>query len=84
MSLASVIRDGGVRSRKFWLAVGTQVGIVGCALLAAKYAALSPLYDTMVGGLIGVFALYSGANIGAKHVLKKGAAVTEPEQSPSA
>jgi hypothetical protein len=69
--MTAALRDGGARSRKLWYAVGTSVGIIACAGLCAYVPALIPLFDTMVGGLIGVFALYAGANVGAKHVLKK-------------
>jgi hypothetical protein len=76
----------GYRSRKLWFAIGTSLGIFAAALLASKLPAIAPLYDTMVGGLIGVQALYSGANVGAKVVMRKGQ-VKEPvmlvEQSPS-
>lgn len=72
-----LIRDGGVRSRKLWLAAGTSAGIVLVAVLCACLPPLIPLYDTAVGGLIGVFALYSGANIGAKHVLKNASPAVE-------
>lgn len=65
------LKDGGARSRKLWLAAGTSLGIVGVALLAARIPALVPLFDTLVGGLLGVLALYLGGNVAAKQVLKK-------------
>jgi hypothetical protein len=79
----SILNDGGARSRKFLLSIGTSVGIILAGVLCAIVPGMLPLFDTIVGGLIGVLALYSGANLGAKHVLKK-AAGAQPEASPPA
>lgn len=62
--------DGGVKSRKLWLSILTSASIVGVAVLSAWLPPLIPMYDTVVGGLISVLALYLGGNVGAKYVLR--------------
>jgi len=64
------LRDGGARSRKLAFSVVTSILVFAGALLAAKSDALAPLYQTMVGGLLGTLGLYCGANVGAKVALK--------------
>jgi len=62
--------DGGIKSRKLWLSLLTSLSIVGTAVLSAYLPPLVPMYDTIVGGLISVLALYLGGNVGAKYVLR--------------
>ncbi len=77
----SILKDGGVKSRKLWLAVGTSVAIVISGVVAAKFPTIGPLYDTMVGGLLGVLALYLSGNVATKYTLSKG---VKPEPSAEA
>lgn len=65
------IRDGGMKSRKFWFAIGTSALLFVGGLVAASCPAFGANYETLTGGLLGVLAIYLGGNVGAKYVLKK-------------
>jgi hypothetical protein len=81
------LKDGGYKSRKFWLVVWTQAQIVGVACLAAwKCPALVPMLPTIAGTLIGAAALFITGNVAAKQVLGKqfDVIVTSPEKAPKA
>lgn len=71
--------DGGARSRKLWFAAATSAGIAGLAVLAGTHPTIAPLYETAVGGLLGVLGVYTGGNVGVKHVLTKN---VKPEDAP--
>lgn len=60
--------DGGMSSRKFLLALSTQILLVVVALLTEKIPALVPLYATIAGSLVGVLAVYSGGNVATRWV----------------
>lgn len=64
----SLFADGGVKSRKMWMAVGASMLIFLGAALAARYPAFAPNYDTFVGGQVAVLLAYCGGNVGAKFV----------------
>lgn len=65
-------KDGGYRSRKLWYAIGTSTSIVGVAVLAAwKLPPLTPMLDTVVGGLIATLAVYCGLNVANKYTVGK-------------
>ena len=89
-------RDGGYRSRKFWVAVLALVLLAVVAVAAQRIPALVGLYPTFVGGVCGVITAYFAGNIAHKHVASKSAtapaqteaeavaaAVAEAEQSPT-
>ncbi len=74
--------DGGYASRKLWFAVGTSFAIVGIGVLAAFVSTFRPCLETVVGGVIGVYALYAGANVGGKLAIgKAGSYVANVEAS---
>lgn len=58
-------------SRKFWFAVGTLAIMVASAVLCGLWPALIPLYPEMVGGQLGVLALYMTGNVSTKWVISK-------------
>lgn len=62
--------DGGLTSRKLWLAVLTQVFLVLVALLTTAIPSLAPLYSTIAGSLVGVLAIYCGGNVATRWVHK--------------
>ena len=74
--------DGGLMSRKLWLAVGSIGTISLAALLSTKIPSLVPLYDTFVGGVLGALGLYLTGNVGARFVHKDAANRPEPEDGP--
>jgi hypothetical protein len=63
--------DGGYASRKLWYAIGTSVAILAAGALAAFFPTFRPSLETVVGGLIGTLAIYSGANVGGKLAVGK-------------
>lgn len=63
--------DGGWRSRKLWYSIGTSLGVFLSGAVAAHWPAFQPSLDTVVGGLIGVLALYLGSNTVTRHVLTR-------------
>lgn len=77
------IRDGGFWSRKLLYSIGTSVAIVGGGFLAAYVDGFRPIYETYIGGLMGVLALYLGVNVGNKFVVGKNLAATGGEVSPA-
>lgn len=78
--------DGGYASRKLRLAIGTSAGIFCSGVLAAWFPAFRPSLEVVVGGLVGVLAIYSGANLGGKLVIGKAGLVegvdAEPKPEP--
>lgn len=63
--------DGGYASRKFWFSVGTVAVILLEAALCGLWPALIPLYGEMVGGTLGVLALYVTGNVSSKWLIAK-------------
>ena len=63
--------DSGFLSRKFWYSVGTSLAVLGVGLLAAYWPPFRTNLEAVIGGLIGVLALYSGSNITNKWVNRK-------------
>lgn len=75
--------DNGLSSRKLWYAIGTSIGILVVGLISALWPAFRPTAETIVGGLLGSLALYSGANVGNKFVMGKVASAlsqSDPER----
>lgn len=64
-------KDGGFASRKLWFSVFAIAVITAGALYGSHHAAFSPLYDTMVGGVIGVVAAFLTGNVVGKWVTGK-------------
>jgi hypothetical protein len=64
------LKDGGLKSRKFLFAMGVCMLIFAGGALAAKWAALSGLYDTMVEGLVAVTAIYLAGNVTSRFASK--------------
>lgn len=62
-------KDGALKSRKLWFAIGTSVVIFLGGMMAAKWAAFAPMYETVVGGLLGSLGLYLTGNLGGKYVI---------------
>lgn len=62
--------DGGAKSRKLWFSLYTSSLIVLSGYVCSILPAMVPLFDTMVGGLVGVLALYLGGNVGARFATK--------------
>jgi hypothetical protein len=58
-----ILEDSGYRSPKFSLAVGSMALICGMGLLCVWLPALGALYVTMVGGILGSAAVYTGGHV---------------------
>jgi hypothetical protein len=69
MDLAKL--DGGFMSRKLLLTLATMLMIVGVAMLCVAFPVLIPLFDTIVGGLMGLAGLYLAGNISSRWVNAK-------------
>jgi hypothetical protein len=66
------VKDGGYFSRKFTFGVGATLLLVIVAFVAARWVpAMIPMYDAIVGGVIALYGLFLGANVGGKHVIGK-------------
>lgn len=72
------------KSRKFWFAMWSTLLIFLGGFLGAKIAGFAPLYDTMVGGIVGVVAAFLTGNVVGKWVTTKVATkVSEPKAADS-
>lgn len=60
--------DGGMASRKLWLAVLTQVLIVAVAIASGLWPALAPSLTTVCGSLVATLTVYVGGNVGTRWV----------------
>ncbi len=66
MTKKELLKDGGLKSRKFWLClVGFALVLFG-GLLAARIVGFGTVYGEYIAGILGCFSIYSGANIGNK------------------
>jgi len=71
MGIQFDMSDGGMKSRKLLYAVGTSAGILIAGIMSALWPAFRSGLDTVIGGLLGALALYSGANVSNKLVVGK-------------
>ena len=80
------MKDGGFKSRKLLFGLALVVVMVGAFLAAARWNALIPSLEVLYGGLVAVYGLYCGANVGNKvgvgKQLLKAAPPVEPEPPP--
>lgn len=76
------MKDGGIKSRKLWFAVGATGLIFVGNLIAAKWIGFSANYETMVGGIIGVLTVYLTGNVASRWSAGKTAAPT-PNPTPT-
>jgi hypothetical protein len=65
------LKDGGFKSRKFWLVVWTQAQIVGFAACCGKWPSLATALPTVATALIAAAGLFITGNVAAKQVLGK-------------
>lgn len=72
-------KDGGIKSRKMWMAAVTSLLIFIGAGLSARYPAFSPSYETYVGGMVATYLAYCGGNVGAKVANRGQPAAGAPE-----
>lgn len=70
------------KSRKLWYGIGTSLFIFVSGVLAAKWIAFGVHLSTVIGGLIGAYAVYAGVNIGSKFVQGKSPQLDLPEVEP--
>lgn len=78
-------KDGGIKSRKLWYAVGTSVAIVLVAMLAGTcMPAMVPMLPEVYGALVAVLSIYSGANFAGKWNISKYAQATQKPTEPKA
>lgn len=63
------LRDGGIRSRKLWFGVGTSMAIMGMCFLAAFKPVFIPVLEIAIGGLLGSYGIFCGANVGGKFTI---------------
>ena len=75
-------RDGGFLSRKLLLGLALVVVIVGLGLASAWLPLLGPNLGVVTGALVGVYAIYCGANVGNKVGVAKKAAAESELQAP--
>jgi hypothetical protein len=64
-------KDGGYLSRKLILIVSALVLTTAMAFASCKYLGLQTIYSTFCSTIIGLTALYLGANSVAKHIILK-------------
>lgn len=69
--IEKLLSDGGTKSRKFLLAIFAMLLVSLMLLLSAQWKALDSLYSTFVGGIIGIYAIYAGANQAGKFFVSK-------------
>ncbi len=60
--------DNGNNSRKLRLAYVAMLVILAGACMAAGWPMFGPFYQTMVGGILGAAAIYTGGNVTTKWV----------------
>jgi len=66
MDKNSWLKDGGYKSRKFWLCIiGFTLILLG-ALIGIKSSAFIPMYGEFVAGVLGCFSIYAGTNIASR------------------
>ncbi len=70
------IKDGGYKSRKFWITIFTMGMITGTSLLATKYSGMASLYGTLVGGLVSCLALFLTGNVAQTHLMGRNIVAT--------
>lgn len=76
-------KDGGYKSRKLWLAFFAIGVIFTGALCSAHWSAFGAVYDTLVGGVVGIAAAYFTGNVANKFVATRTRAAKKPvEQAP--
>lgn len=63
-------KDGGFLSRKLILVFFALFLVFAGAVAAALWPLFAPNYETLVGGVIGLVAIYCGSNVGNKFVTK--------------
>ena len=73
-------KHDGFKSRKFIFSIFSIVTIFAGAIIAAKIEGMSPLYATMVGGVIGVVAAYLTGNVAERFTEKKKEESTSQQQ----
>lgn len=62
-----MMEDNNYKSRKLNYGIMTSLSIVGLGIFSAwKLPALAVSLDVIIGGLIAVYAIYCGANVGNK------------------
>lgn len=61
----------GAASRKYKLALLSILLIILVGLLTVNLPAFVPALDTVVGGIIAIFGIYGGVNLGQKWVTGK-------------
>lgn len=78
----AIVRDNGWKSRKLAFCTFAVFAMLGFALLTAPLPALTPLFDTFVGGVVAVAGLFLTGSVATKWVGTKAPAdpgATEPE-----
>lgn len=75
-------RESKYASRKFWFGVGTSVLIFLCGICVAEIPGFRSGLETLIGGLLGAYAIYSGSNVGAQYLGAKVAKAVEEEEEP--
>lgn len=70
-SSSRVTADSGLSSRKLWFGIGTSAAIVLGGIFYAFVEGFRTGYETYIGGLMGVLALYVGGNVANKHIVSK-------------
>lgn len=64
--LSTMLKGRGLYSRKLWFGVGCVVALAAMVFVAAHYAAVAGIYSEFVGGVVGVYSIYAGANAATK------------------
>jgi hypothetical protein len=57
------LEEPGFSSRKFIFGIATSILIAACGCLAGYWPSFSASLTTVIGGLVSIFAIYSGANV---------------------
>lgn len=63
-----IVADNGFKSRKLWFSVFSTAVIAAGGWAGAKWPQFAPLYDTMVGGIVGIAGIYLTGSVATKLV----------------
>jgi hypothetical protein len=75
-------KDSGWKSRKLWFSIFAIGILYRGAVVAMDEASFRAVYESFVGGVVGIAGLFLVGNIGAKFVSTKAPVATTPVPKP--